>query len=84
MLKNVFHVEDENAENSKWNKQLNMMCCDDYKRNLMKRHGYPISKNKERVIRIDVLEPVQNERWPFCRSSGGRVIFHFIIKIVIL
>lgn len=39
-----------------------MMCCDDYKRNLMKRHGYPISKNKERVIRIDVLEPVQNER----------------------
>ena len=37
------------------------MCCDDYKRNLMKRHSYPISKNKERVIRIDVLEPVQNE-----------------------
>ena len=56
-------MEDENAENSKWNKQLNMMCCDDYKRNLMKRHSYPISKNKERVIRIDVLEPVQNERW---------------------
>ena len=55
-------MEDENAENSKWNKQLNMMCCDDYKRNLMKRHSYPISKNKERVIRIDVLEPVQNER----------------------
>jgi len=38
-------------------------------------------KNKIKSEETKVLEPVQYERWPFCRYNGGGVIFFYYFKL---